>query len=121
MLFRSDTSVTTRTVSILDGLCASELVAPDGLLAHKYRNWRLNNPGKDYPWNGLSMEELAENNAAAIVVLTRTEEAYDPIVNNDERAMIQAVSEAFSRVVLVINAPGYMEVAPVVDLCGAVV
>lgn len=112
---------TYRTVSILDGLCASELVVPDGLLAHKYRNWRLNNPGKDYPWNGLSMEELAENNAAAIVVLTRTEEAYDPIVNNDERAMIQAVSEAFSRVVLVINAPGYMEVAPVVDLCGAVV
>ena len=112
---------TYRTVNILDGLCASELVVPDGLLAHKYRNWRLSNPGKDYPWNSLSMEELAENNAAAIVVLTRPEEAYDPIINNDERAMLQAVSHAFERVVLVINAPGYMEVAPVADLCGAIV
>ena len=64
---------TYRKVSVLDGLCASELVAPDGLLTHKYRNWKLSNPGKDYPWNGLSMEELAENNAAAIVVLTRPE------------------------------------------------
>ena len=112
---------TYRKVSILDGLCASELVAPDGLLIHKYRNWKLNNPGKDYPWNSLSMEELAENNAAAIVVLTRPEEAYDPIVDNEEQAMLKAVADAFDRVVLVINAPGYVEITPVVDLCGAIV
>lgn len=112
---------TYRSVSILDGLCGSEFVAPDGLLAHKYRNWKLNNPGQDYPWNSLSMEELAENNAAAIVVLTRTEEAYDPIVNNDERAMLQAVAAAFPRLVLVLNTPGYMEIAPIADLCGAIV
>ena len=112
---------TYRKVSILDGLCASELVAPDGLLVHKYRNWKLNNPGKAYPWNSLSMEELAENNAAAIVVLTRPEEAYDPIVENEERELIRAVADAFERVVLVVNAPGYVEIAPVVDLCGAVV
>ena len=112
---------TYRKVSVLDGLCASELVAPDGLLTHKYRNWKLNNPGKDYPWNQLSMEELAENNAAAIVVLTRPEEAYDPVINNDEQAMLSAVAEAFGRVVLVLNAPGYMEVAPVADRCGAIV
>ena len=112
---------TYRKVSILDGLCASDLVVPDGLLVHKYRNWKLNNPGRDYPWNGLSMEELAENNAAAIVVLTRPEEAYDPIINNDEQAMLKAVAEAFERVVLVLNAPGYMEAAPVADLCGAIV
>ena len=108
-------------VSVLDGLCASDLVCPDGLLAHKYRSWKLNHPGEDYPWNSLSMEELAENNAAAIVVLTRPEEAYDPIINNDERAMLQAVSAVFPRTVLVLNAPGYMEVAPVADLCGAIV
>ena len=110
-----------RKVSILDGLCASHLVQPDGLLAHKYRNWKLNEPGKPFPWSSLSMEELAENNAAAIVVLTRTEEAYDTIVNNDERDMIRAIAAAFDRVVLVINAPGYLEVAPVASLCGAVV
>ena len=110
-----------RSVSILDGLCGSEFVVPDGLLAHKYRNWKLNNPGQDYPWNSLSMEELAENNAAAIVVLTRTEEAYDPIVNNDEQAMLQAVAHAFERMILVLNTPGYMEIAPVAPLCGAIV
>ena len=112
---------TYRAVSVLDGLCASDLVVPDGLLAHKYRSWRLNNPGRDFPWQTLSMEELAENNAAAIVVLTRPEEAYDPIINNDEQAMLRAVADAFDRAVLVLNAPGYMEAAPVAELCGAIV
>lgn len=110
-----------RAVSVLEGLCASELVKPDGLLSHKYRNWRLNNPGTEFPWQELSMEELAENNAAAIVVLTRHEEAYDAIINNDEQAMIRAVADAFDRVILILNAPGYMEVAPVADRCGAIV
>ena len=112
---------TYRKVNILDGLCASRAVLPDGLLAHKYRSHKLNNPGKDFPWQSLSMEELAENNAAAIVVLTRTEEAYDPIVHNDERDMVRAVAAAFGRVVLVVNTPGYLEIAPVASLCGAVV
>ncbi len=112
---------TYRTVSILDGLCASPLVVPDGLLAHKYRSWRLSHPAEGFPWRTLSMEELAENNAAAIVVLTRTEDAYDPIVNNDEQAMLAAVSQAFDRLVLVLNTPGYMELAPVAGLCGAIV
>ena len=35
--------------------------------------------------------------------------------------MLQAVSAVFPRTVLVLNAPGYMEVAPVADLCGAIV
>lgn len=112
---------TYRKVNILDGLCGSEYLQPDGLLAHKYRSWKLNEPGTRFAWQNLSMEELAENNAAAIVVLTRTEEAYDPIVNNDERDMIRAITAAFDRVVLVLNTPGYMEVAPVASLCGAVV
>ena len=110
-----------RTISVLDGLMASELVKPVGLLTHKYRSWRLSNPGKDYPWQELSMEELAENNAAAIVVLTRHEEAYDPIVYQDEQAMLRAVAAAFERVVLVLNTPGYVEVAPIADCCGAIV
>ncbi|MBP3634265.1 MAG: glycoside hydrolase family 3 C-terminal domain-containing protein [Oscillospiraceae bacterium] len=112
---------TYRKVSILDGLCASRLVQPDGLLAHKYRNWKLNEPGKVFPWSSLSMEELADNNAAAVVVLTRTEESYDTIVNNDERDMVRAIAAAFDRVVLVVNAPGYVEIAPIASLCGAVV
>ena len=110
-----------RTVNILDGLCACEEVKPDGLLAHKYRNWKLHHPGEDFPWNTLSMEEFADNNAAAVVVLTRTEDNYDPIVNLDERAMIEAVAKAFPRMVLVLNTPGYVEIAPVTEFFGAVV
>ena len=46
------------TVSVLDGLCASDAVRPDGLLTHKYRSHKLANPGKEFPWQSLSMEEL---------------------------------------------------------------
>ncbi len=112
---------TYRRVSVLDGLCASEKVKPDGLLAHRYRSWKLQEPGAEFPWQSLSMEELAEENAAAVVVLTRTEDSYDPIVHRSEQELLEAVSGAFSRVVLVLNTPGYMEIAPVVSLCGAVV
>ena len=110
-----------RGVSILDGLTASPLVKPDPLLAHKYRAWALSHPTGEYPWRGLSMEELAEENAAAIVVLSRDEDAYDPIVNNDELAMIEAVTRAFPRTVLILNTPGYMEVSQAAALCSAVV
>lgn len=110
-----------RSVSVLDGLCASELIRPDGLLAHKYRNWKLDHPAEDYPWNSLSMEELAENNAAAIVVISRPEESYDPVLHTDELAMLQAVAAAFPRSVLVLNTPGYMEITPVVSDFGAIV
>jgi len=110
-----------RTVNILDGLCASDAVVPDGLLAHKYRNWKLHHAGEEFLWQQLSMEEFADNNAAAVVVLTRTEDNYDPIVNIDEREMMEAVSKAFSRTVLVLNTPGYMEIAPVAGLFGAIV
>lgn len=109
------------TVSVLDGLCASEPVCPDGLLTHKYRNWKLNHPGEEFPWNTLSMEELADNNAAALVVVSRSEDAYDPILTQEERALIGAVSAAFPRTVLVLNTPGYMEIAPVAEQCGAIV
>ena len=67
------------------------------------------------------MEELAENNAAAVVVLSRDEDAYDPIINNDELAMLEAVTKVFPRTVLVLNTPGYMEAAAAASLCGAVV
>ena len=112
---------TYRTVSVLDGLCASELVVPDGLLAHKYRTFHLQNPGREYPWTELSMAELSDSNAAAVVVITRTEDDYDPKLSQDECAMVEAITNAFDRVVLVLNTPGYMEITPVIDLCGAAV
>lgn len=106
-------------VSILDGLCASDAVQVDALLAHKYRTAKLEK--KTLPWESLSMEELAEENGTAVVVITRTEDEYDTKVSADELALIKAVSKAFEKVVLVINAPGYMEVASAAKLCGAVV
>lgn len=112
---------TYHTVSVLDGLCASKLVRPDGLLAHKYRSHRISKSGQPFLWNSLSMEELAENNAAAVIVLTRTEDDYDPKLTADELALTETVSKAFQRVVLVVNAPGYVEIAPAAALCGAVV
>ncbi len=110
-----------RSISILDVLCASDRIAPDGLLAHKYRTWKLNSPGQNFPWQNLSMEELAENNAAAIVVISRHEEAYDPVIDNDERDMIAAVADAFPQLILVLNTPGYMEIAPIARRCSAIV
>ena len=55
------------------------------------------------------------------MVLSRDEDAYDPIVNNDELAMIEAVTRAFPRTVLILNTPGYMEVSQAAALCSAVV
>lgn len=110
-----------RSVNILDGLCASPLLRPDPLLAHKYRAFALNHASGAYPWRSLSMEELAGENEAAIVVISRDEDAYDPIVNNEEMALVEAVTQAFPRTVLVFNTPGYMEAAAAASLCGAVV
>lgn len=107
------------TVNVLDGLCACDAVRVDSLLAHKYRTAKLEK--KALPWESLSMEELAGENDAALVVITRTEDEYDTKVSADELALIKAVSKAFEKVVLVINAPGYMEVASAAKLCGAVV
>lgn len=107
------------TVNVLDGLCACDAVRVDGLLAHKYRTAKLEK--KSLSWESLSMEELAEENEAAVVVITRTEDEYDTKVTADELTLIKAVSKVFEKVVLVINAPGYMEIASAAKLCGAVV
>ena len=66
----------------------------DGLLAHKYRGLGPEAippaicPGGACPWRS-----WAGNNAAAVVVLSRDEDAYDPIINNDELAMLEAVTK----------------------------
>ena len=57
----------------------------------------------------------------ALVVVSRSEDAYDPILTQEERALIGAVSAAFPRTVLILNTPGYMEIAPVAEQCGAIV
>lgn len=112
-----------RTVSVLDGLCAAPTVTPDGLLTHKYRNFVQNHPqgGAELPIASLSMEELAGENRAAVIVISRPYDQYDIALSADEQAMIQTVAAAFPRSVLVLNTPGYMDVAVQVKQVGAVV
>lgn len=110
-----------RTVNILDGLCASEKLKVDALLSHKYRTWALEHAQtSQLPLAKLSMEELAENNDAAIVVLTRSPETVHPQPSEEEEAMLRLVTAAFSRVVLVLNTPGYFELSEAALSCGAI-
>lgn len=110
-----------RRVCVLDALAASEVVTPDGLLAHKYRNWCMEHPAsEELPLSGLSMEELAEHSAAAVVVVTRTPEDYRPQLSCQEQEMLRTVCEAFPRTVLVLNTPGYMELGEAAQLAPAI-
>ena len=111
-----------RTISILDGLCASETICPDGLLAHKYRSFALaHDSGEEMPLTNLSMEEFAENNAAALVVIARKPEDYQVQLTDSENAMLAAVTAAFSRTVLVLATPGWMELSEQAMACSAIV
>lgn len=109
-------------VGVLDGLAASEIVKPDGLLTHKYRNWCMEHPGREeFPLSMLSMEELAEHNAAAVVVVTRTPEEYLPQLTRQETEMVKTVCASFERTVLVLNTPGYMELGELAQTVPAIV
>lgn len=111
-----------RTVNVLDALCASARVKPDALLAHKYREWALAHPnGEEMPLSRISMEELTENSAAAIVVITRTAENYRTQLTADEREILKTVCAAFARTVLVLNTPGWMELCDEARLAPAAV
>ena len=103
-------------------LSADSAVAQDTLLAHKYRAWALEHPeGSEMPLGNLSMEEFASSNDAAVVVLARPAAHYDPKLTNFEQDMLKKVTGAFSRVVLVLAAPGYMELTQEARSCGAIV
>lgn len=111
-----------RTVNVLDALCAGGRVRPDGLLAHKYREWCLAHAkNEEMPLSRLSMEELAENSAAAVVVVTRTPEDYRTVLTADECEMVRTVCAAFTRTVLVLNTPGWMELGELAQTLPAIV
>ncbi len=111
-----------RSVSVLDGLCASEAVRPDGLLSHKYRTWALEHPsGTEYPLGMLSMEELAQTNRAAIIVIARAPEHTDCTLSDAETAMLRSVCAAFERTVLVLATPGFVELNDAAMACSAIV
>ncbi len=112
-----------RAVNVLDGLQASDQVTPDGLLSHRHRNWLLEHPaetGGPAP-EALDIPGVAARVAAAVVVITRPYDGYDYHLRPEEFRLIEAVAAAIPRTALVLNTPGYMDVAEASPLVSAVV
>lgn len=106
---------------ILDALCADDTLLPDGLLSHKYRSWAVANPdGTEMPLGSLSVDELREENDAAIVVISRRENE-STVLTGEENAMLRTVTEIFPRTVLILNTPGFVELSEQALSCAAIV
>lgn len=111
-----------RAIGVLDGLAASELVKPDALLARKYRTWALEHPQEsEMPLTGVDFGALRHACRAAVIVIGRTPERYDPHLTQAETAMIARVTDVFDRTALILAAPGYMELNEAARGCGAIV
>ena len=95
-----------RSSCILDALCASDAVQPDALLSHKYRAFALASPNAEQmPSDSLSFEEFAQENAAAVIVISRSTDCVRARITDEERTLIARVCANFSRSVLVLNTP----------------
>ncbi len=112
-----------RSVNVLDGLCAAEQVAPDELLARRYRRFALEDqvPDAEPPLDELDLPAAAKRTRAAVIVITRPHDRYTFTLRPEEQELIRAASEAFSRTVLVLNTPGYMDIAEFSPLVTAIV
>ncbi|MBP8050524.1 MAG: glycoside hydrolase family 3 C-terminal domain-containing protein, partial [Oscillospiraceae bacterium] len=111
-----------RAIGVLDGLAASETVRPDALLARKYRTWAVEHPeGSEMPLTTLDFGALRHDCAAAVVVIGRTPERYSLQLTDEETAMLTRVTSVFDRTVLVLAAPGFIELNEAALSCGAIV
>ena len=111
-----------RSIGVLDGLAASETVRPDALLARKYRTWAVEHPeGGEMPLTNLDFGALRHDCAAAVVVIGRTPERYALQLTEEETAMLTRVTSVFDRTVLVLAAPGFIELNEAALSCGATV
>lgn len=111
-----------RSIGVLDGLAASETVRPDALLARKYRTWAVEHPeGSEMPLTNLDFGALRHDCAAAVVVIGRTPERYSLQLTGEETAMLTRVTSVFDRTVLVLAAPGFIELNEAALSCGAIV
>ena len=111
-----------RAIGVLDGLMASDAVRPDGLLARKYRTWAMEHPdGSELPLTNVDFGALRHDCAAAVVVIGRTPEQDHTRLTSEETAMLTRVTSVFDRTVLVLAAPGYIELNEAALACGAIV
>ncbi len=110
-----------RQVNVLDGLRASDQVKPDEALARLYRSFALERGAGEPDLASLDVPGAAKRCAAAVIVLTRPHDRYEITLTKAEQALVEAVSGAFTRTVLVLNSPGYLDVAGVTPMVSAVV
>lgn len=120
-----------KTVSLLEGLTATDSLQVDGLLARKYRTWGLSHENlcvegfmepKGYynPEMVLTDEEVrsfAAVNDAAIMVLTRVagegaDMRAEPgmiYLTEDEKHLMDQITGCFEKTILLLNTAGYIE------------
>ncbi len=110
-----------RQVNVLDGLAASGQIELDAALAALYRSFALERCTGEPALSSLDVPAAAARCKAAIVVLTRAHDRYEISLTPDEQALLEAVGAAFSRTVLVLNSPGYLDIAGFTPLVSAVV
>ncbi len=131
-----------RTISFLEGLENCTTLAPDALLARKYRAWGLAHENqcvegfmepKGYFNEEMSLteaeiEDCAARNHTAIVILTRVAgegadmQAQDGMIylHAGERALLDSVTAHFEKIILVLNTAGFLEITDYVPKCTAI-
>jgi len=123
-----------KSVNILEGLEACADLVVDDVASRVYRAWALEHPmgtqglfggadqknyNEEVPVHMLDMEGLSAANDAAIVVISRIAgEGADMeakkgtlYLTDGEDALVKAVCQTFSKTILLLNTPGYMEIA----------
>ena len=73
------------------------------------------------PLTNLDFGALRHDCAAAVVVIGRTPERYALQLTDEETAMLTRVTSVFDRTVLVLAAPGFIELNEAALSCGAIV
>lgn len=121
-----------KTTSLLEGLENCPSIAPDGLLARKYRAWCLSHENlcvegfmepkgyfnEEMPLSPEEIRSHAACNDAAIMVLTRVAgegadmQAQEGMIylTQAERKLMDAITAHFEKTVLLLNTAGYLEI-----------
>ncbi len=127
-------------VSILEGLGSDPTLEVDESIAPKYEAWAAEHPvhrsffskdtgpAPEYPIGDLDLASLAAANDAAVTVISRIagEGAdwkaipSDYYLTDAEKEMVEAVSRAFPRNVLLLNTSGVMDTSYITDSVAAV-
>lgn len=122
-----------RSVNVLEGLEACEAVSVDADVAAVYRAWAEEHPmvsqglfagdasrnyNDEVPMDEFDLSAVAARNDAAVIIVSRIAGEGEDMeakpgtifLTAEEKAMIDAVTAAFGKTVLLLNTPGYMDV-----------